>query len=36
MPQFALLSIPVFIVLFLLSGSFSPFESMPAVLQDIT
>ncbi len=35
MPQFALLSIPVFIVLFLLSGSFSPFESMPRFLQDI-
>jgi ABC-2 type transport system permease protein len=35
MPQFALLSIPVFVVMFLLSGSFTPFESMPALLQDI-
>lgn len=33
MPQFALLSIPVFVVMFLLSGSFTPFESMPALLQ---
>ncbi|MDF2119183.1 ABC transporter permease [Roseiarcaceae bacterium H3SJ34-1] len=35
MPQFALLSIPVFILMFLLSGSFTPFESMPVFLQDI-
>jgi ABC-2 type transport system permease protein len=35
MPQFALLSIPVFVVMFLLSGSFTPFESMPVFLQDI-
>lgn len=35
MPQFALLSIPVFVIMFLLSGSFTPFESMPALLQDI-
>jgi len=35
MPQFALLAIPVFIVMFLLSGSFTPFESMPVLLQDI-
>ena len=35
MPQFALLSIPVFIIMFLLSGSFTPFESMPKFLQDI-
>jgi len=35
MPQFALLSIPVFVVMFLLSGSFTPFESMPALLQDV-
>jgi ABC-2 type transport system permease protein len=34
MPQFALLSIPVFVVMFLLSGSFTPFESMPPLLQD--
>ncbi len=35
MPQFALLSIPVFVVMFLLSGSFTPFESMPAFLQNV-
>jgi ABC-2 type transport system permease protein len=35
MPQFALLAIPVFIIMFLLSGSFTPFESMPPLLQDI-
>lgn len=35
MPQFALLSIPVFVVMFLLSGSFTPFESMPTFLQDM-
>jgi len=35
MPQFALLSIPVFLVMFLLSGSFTPFESMPQFLKDI-
>ncbi len=35
MPQFALLSIPVFVIMFLLSGSFTPFESMPAFLQAI-
>ena len=35
MPQFALLSIPVFVIMFLLSGSFTPFQSMPALLQDI-
>jgi ABC-2 type transport system permease protein len=34
MPQFALLSVPVFVVMFLLSGSFTPFESMPGFLQD--
>lgn len=34
MPQFALLSIPVFVVMFLLSGSFTPFESMPVFLQN--
>lgn len=33
MPQFALLSIPVFVLMFLLSGSFTPFESMPSFLQ---
>jgi len=35
MPQFALLSIPVFVIMFLLSGSFTPFESMPMWLQDV-
>ncbi len=35
MPQFALLSIPVFVIMFLLSGSFTPFESMPALLQNV-
>jgi len=35
MPQFSLLSIPVFILMFLLSGSFTPVESMPVFLQDI-
>jgi len=35
MPQFALLSFPVFILMFLLSGSFTPFESMPQALQMI-
>lgn len=35
MPQFTLISIPVFVLMFLLSGSFTPFESMPAILQDI-
>jgi ABC-2 type transport system permease protein len=34
MPQFALLSIPVFVIMFLLSGTFTPFESMPLFLQD--
>jgi ABC-2 type transport system permease protein len=33
MPQFALLSIPVFVIMFLLSGTFTPFESMPNLLQ---
>jgi ABC-2 type transport system permease protein len=35
MPQFSLLSIPVFVLMFLLSGSFTPFESMPMWLQGI-
>lgn len=33
MPQFALLAIPVIVVLHLLSGSHTPLESMPEVLQ---
>lgn len=35
MPQFSLLSIPVFVIMFLLSGSFTPFESMPTFLQGL-
>jgi ABC-2 type transport system permease protein len=35
MPQFGLLAIPVFVIMILLSGSMTPFESMPAFLQDI-
>ena len=33
MPQFGLLSIPVFVVMNLLSGSVTPLESMPKALQ---
>ena len=35
MPQFGLLAIPVFVIMILLSGSFTPFESMPVLLQDV-
>ena len=35
MPQFGLLSIPVFVVLNLLSGGMTPLESMPETLQTI-
>jgi ABC-2 type transport system permease protein len=35
MPQFGLLAIPVFVTMILLSGSMTPFESMPALLQGI-
>lgn len=35
MPQFGLLSIPVFVVMNLLSGAMTPLESMPAGLQTI-
>lgn len=35
MPQFGLLSIPVFVVLSLLSGGMTPLESMPARMQTI-
>lgn len=35
MPQFGLLSIPVFIVMILLSGGITPLESMPVALQHI-
>jgi ABC-2 type transport system permease protein len=33
MPQFALLAIPVFLMLNMLSGAFSPVESMPQAIQ---
>jgi ABC-2 type transport system permease protein len=33
MPRFGLLSIPVFVILNLLSGGFTPLESMPRWLQ---
>ena len=33
MPQFALLAIPVFLILNMLSGATSPIEGMPPVLQ---
>jgi ABC-2 type transport system permease protein len=36
MPQFALLAIPVFLVLNMLSGALSPLESMPQVFQTAT
>ena len=35
MPQFALLSMPVFLILTMLSGSTSPLESMPIFLQTV-
>jgi ABC-2 type transport system permease protein len=35
MPQFALLAIPVFLILNMLSGAFSPLESVPQILQTI-
>lgn len=35
MPQYGLLSTPVFLVLMLLSGAYSPIESMPALFQKI-
>jgi ABC-2 type transport system permease protein len=35
MPQFALLAMPVFIAMNLLSGSNTPFESMPALIQRV-
>ena len=35
MPQFALLALPVFIVMNLLSGSNTPFEAMPKSVQGI-
>ena len=35
MPQFGLLAIPVFIVMYLLSGGTTPLESMPAWLQTV-
>ncbi len=35
MPQFGLLSIPVFLVLYMLSGANTPLDAMPEVLQRI-
>ncbi|MBE2894912.1 ABC transporter permease [Spirabiliibacterium falconis] len=35
MPQFSLLCLPVYIVLYLLSGAPSPFENMPQGVQDV-
>jgi ABC-2 type transport system permease protein len=35
MPQFGLLSIPVFLVMYMLSGANTPLESMPALLQRV-
>ena len=35
MPQFGLLAIPAFIVMVLLSGSYTPSESMPELLQEL-
>ncbi|CAH0350936.1 ABC transporter permease [Aquabacterium sp. CECT 9606] len=35
MPQFALLSVPVFVIMYLLSGSTTPRESMPMLLQQV-
>jgi ABC-2 type transport system permease protein len=35
MPQFGLLSIPVFLVMYMLSGANTPLEAMPEVLQQV-
>jgi len=35
MPQFGLLAVPVFVIMYLLSGSTTPRESMPQPLQDL-
>ena len=35
MPQFALLAVPVFVIMYLLSGSATPRESMPELLQHL-
>ncbi len=35
MPQFALLAVPVFVIMYLLSGSATPRESMPDLLQNL-
>ena len=35
MPQFGLLSIPVFLVMYMLSGANTPLDAMPAVLQRV-
>ena len=36
MPQFGLLSIPVFLVMYMLSGTLSPLENMPQLAQQLT
>ena len=36
MPQFGLLILPVYIVLYLLSGTMSPLENMPELAQQLT
>jgi ABC-2 type transport system permease protein len=35
MPQFGLLSIPIFLVMYMLSGANTPLDSMPDLLQQI-
>jgi ABC-2 type transport system permease protein len=35
MPQFGLLSIPVYLVMYMLSGATTPIESMPALMQQV-
>ena len=35
MPQFGLLAVPVFVIMYMLSGSATPFESMPMWLQHL-
>jgi ABC-2 type transport system permease protein len=35
MPQFGLLAVPVFVVMYMLSGSATPFENMPMWLQHL-
>ena len=35
MPQFGLLSIPVFLIMYMLSGAMTPLDSMPELLQQV-